>query len=56
MRYLTVDAVGQLLERHAETIKDWLAEGRLAGFQIQDQWVVPISAIWPYRQVSESDE
>jgi hypothetical protein len=56
MRYLTVEAVGQRLERRAETVQDWLAEGRLLGLQIQDQLAVPVAAIWPYRRVSESDE
>jgi hypothetical protein len=56
MRYLTVADVGQLLERRTETVLDWVAEGRLPSLQIQDGLIVPISAIWPYRHVSESDE
>jgi hypothetical protein len=54
--YLTVSEIAQRLERQPETVATWLAEGRLPSLQIQDGLVVPIVALWPYRQVSESDE
>ncbi len=56
MHYLTVGDVGQLLERHSETIMSWLSEGRLPSLWMQEQLVVPMVAVWPRRQVSESDD
>ena len=54
--YVTVSEIAQRLERQQETVATWLAEGRLPSLQIQERLVVPVIAIWPYRQVSESDE
>jgi excisionase family DNA binding protein len=56
MRYVTLQEVGQVLERHTETVLEWLAQGRLPALQIQGSWLVPRAALWPFTRVSESDD
>lgn len=55
--YLSLDAVVEQLERHREAVDEWVAEGRLPTVRLPSGEVcVPMDALWPRRQVSESDE
>ncbi len=54
---LSLEAVAQRLERHLETVEEWAATGQLITVRLIDgEDRVPSMALWPRRQVSESDE
>ena len=54
---LSLEAVAQQLERHVETVEEWVAEGRLPTLKLPNGViVVPLTALPLRQRMSESDE